>query len=139
MNKFEIEILSPQGVLFKGNLLAATFPTASGIITVLPGHASLVTKLINGEIVVSTSEEGLKKFSVTNGFIEIENNHVNVISEFATQSDKTNKEKVENAIKLAKAMKEKRKEFVDMSAIESELKRSVVELKSGLGLRRKKV
>jgi F-type H+-transporting ATPase subunit epsilon len=139
MNKFEIEILSPQGILFKGNLSAATFPTASGVITVLPGHASLVTKLINGEIVVSTTNEGLKKFSVTNGFIEIENNHVNVIAEFATQSDEANKQKVENAIKLAKAMKEKRKEFVGMSVIESELKKSVVELKSGLDLRRKKM
>ena len=138
MNKFEIEILSPQGVLFKGNLSSATFPTASGVITVLPGHANLVTKLINGEIVINNSD-GTKRFSVASGFIEIENNHVNVIAEFATQSDEANKQKIENAINLAKTMKEKRKEFVDMSAIESELKKSVVELKSGLGIKRKKM
>ncbi|MDR1418232.1 MAG: ATP synthase F1 subunit epsilon [Endomicrobium sp.] len=138
MNKFEIEILSPQGILFKGSLSSATFPTASGVITVLPGHANLATKLITGEIIVNASE-GVRKFSVTSGFIEIENNHINVIAEFATQSDEANKQKVENAIKLAKTMKEKRKEFVDMSVIESELKKSVVELKSGLGIRRKKI
>ena len=138
MNKFEIEILSPQGILFKGNLSSATFPTASGVITVLPGHANLVTKLINGEIVINNSD-GTKRFSVASGFIEIENNHVNVIAEFATQSDEANKQKIENAINLAKTMKEKRKEFVDMSAIESELKKSVVELKSGLGIKRKKM
>jgi F-type H+-transporting ATPase subunit epsilon len=138
MNKFEIEILSPQGILFKGSLSSATFPTADGVITVLSGHANLVTKLINGEIIVNISED-IKKFSVTSGFIEIVSNHVNVIAEFATQSDEANKQKVENAIKLARTMKEKRKEFVDMSVIESELKKSVVELKSGLGMRRKKV
>ncbi|MDR1522449.1 MAG: ATP synthase F1 subunit epsilon [Endomicrobium sp.] len=138
MNKFEIEILSPQGTLFKGLLSSATFPTASGIITVLPGHINLVTKLINGEIIINNSE-GTKKFSVASGFIEIENNHVNVIAEFATQSDETNKQKIEDAINLAKTMKEKRKEFVDMYVIESELKKSVVELKSGLGIKRKKI
>jgi F-type H+-transporting ATPase subunit epsilon len=138
MNKFEIEILSPQGILFKGNLSSVTFPTISGVITVLPGHTNLVTNLINGEIVINISGV-TKKFSVTSGFIEIENNHVNVIAEFATQSDESNKQKIENAIKLAKTMKEKRKEFVDMSIIESELKKSVVDLKSGLGIKRKKM
>lgn len=138
MSKFEIEVLSPQGILFKGDLLSATFPTASGMITVLPRHVNLATKLIAGEIVIR-DKEGIKKFSVTGGFIEVTGNQVNVISEFATQSDGSNKQKIEDAIKLAKAMKEKRKKFIDMSIIESDIKKSVVELKSGIGIRRKRV
>jgi F-type H+-transporting ATPase subunit epsilon len=136
MNKFEIEILSPQGIVFEGELMSASFPTASGIITVLSGHANLVTKLHSGEIVINSSN-GIKKITVSGGFIEIANNNVNVVAEFAAQSDETNKQKIQRAVELAKTMKNKRKEFVDMSVIESELKKSVVELKSGFGFRRK--
>ncbi|MCA6070874.1 MAG: ATP synthase F1 subunit epsilon [Endomicrobium sp.] len=138
MKKFEIEILSPQGVVFKGDIMSASFPTASGIITALPGHANLVTKLRNGEIVINSSS-GIKKITVSGGFIEITNNVINVVAEFAAQSDELNKQKIQQAVKLAKAMKSKRKEFIDMSAIESELKKSVVDLKSGLGIKRRKM
>ncbi|MCA6072490.1 MAG: ATP synthase F1 subunit epsilon [Endomicrobium sp.] len=138
MKKFEIEILSPQGVVFKGDLMSASFPTASGIITVLPGHANLVTKLRSGEILINSSS-GIKKITVSGGFIEITNNVVNVVAEFAAHSDESNKQKIQQAVKLAKAMKSKRKEFIDMSVIESELKKSVVDLKSCLGIKRRKI
>jgi F-type H+-transporting ATPase subunit epsilon len=138
MNKFGVEILSPQGVVFKGEASSASFPTICGIITVLPGHTDFVTKLYNGEIVIK-SLENVKKFAITGGFIEIANNNVNIITEFAVHSDVTNRQKIEQAIKLARDMKNKRKNFADLSsAIESELKKSVVELKSGLSLKRKK-
>lgn len=138
MKKFEIEILSPQGIVFKGDLVSASFPTASGIITVLPGHANLVTKLRSGEIIINSSN-GIKKITVSGGFVEITNNIVNVVAEFAAQSDESNRQKIRQAVKLAKTMKSKRKEFIDMSVIESELKKSVVDMKSGLGIKRRKV
>jgi F-type H+-transporting ATPase subunit epsilon len=136
MNKFEIEILSPQGLVFKGNIRSASFPTASGIITVLPGHEGLVTKLKHGEIMLD-SVNGLKKITVTGGFAEITNKNINVIAEFAVHSDTSNKNKIEQAVKLAKAMKEKRKNFIDMSVIETDLKKSIAELKSGISSKRR--
>ncbi|MDR3306329.1 MAG: ATP synthase F1 subunit epsilon [Endomicrobium sp.] len=136
MNNFKIEILSPQGLVFKGEIRSASFPTTSGIITVLPGHEGLVTKLTHGEIILD-SVNVVKKITVTGGFAEIINKNINVIAEFAAQSDKTNKHKIAQAVKLAKEMKEKRKDFVDMSVIETELKKSVAELKSGIGIKRK--
>ncbi|GHT42430.1 ATP synthase epsilon chain [Endomicrobiia bacterium] len=138
MNKFVIEILSPQGIIFKGELSSVSFPTTSGMITVLPGHANLVTKLRSGEIVI-TSSNAVKKIVVSGGFVEIANNNVNVVAEFAAHSDATNKQKVDQAIQLAKYMKAKRKEFVDISAIELRLKKSAADLKSGLGIKRRKI
>jgi F-type H+-transporting ATPase subunit epsilon len=138
MNKFVIEILSPQGIVFKGELLSASFPTTSGMITVLPMHANLVTKLRGGEIVI-TSSSGVKKIVVSGGFVEVANNNVNVVAEFAASLEATNKQKADQAIQLAKRMKAKRKEFIDMSAVESGLKKSVVDLKSGIGAKRRKM
>ncbi|MDR1926981.1 MAG: ATP synthase F1 subunit epsilon [Endomicrobium sp.] len=131
MSELEIEILSPQGTVFKGELSSVSFPTASGIITVMSGHANLVTKLRNGEIAIE-SQSGTKKIAVSGGFIEIANNHVNVVAEFAAQSDETNRQKIEMGVKLAKDIKDNRRKFIDMSITESELKKATVELKSKL-------
>ncbi|MDR3256592.1 MAG: ATP synthase F1 subunit epsilon [Endomicrobium sp.] len=136
MNKFNLEILSPEGIAFEGEITSVSFPTASGLITVLPGHTNLVTKLNNGEIIIENSV-GTKKIAVSGGFIEIAHNNVNVVAEFAAHTDKTSKQKIQQAIELAQNMKDKRKGFVDTSVIESQLKKTIVELKSGLGLKRK--
>jgi len=118
--------------------LSVSFPTVKGIITVLPGHTNLVTKLNSGEIVIKTLSS-IKKITVSGGFIEITNSGVNVVAEFAANSGNTSAEKIKQAIKLAEDMKNKRKDFVNMSGIESQLKKSTMELKSGLGLKRKKM
>jgi F-type H+-transporting ATPase subunit epsilon len=137
MNNFGIEILSPQGLIFKGDICSASFPTANGIITVLPGHERVVTNLKHGEIILKFSY-GIKKIVIAGGFAEIINKNINVIAEFAANSDEANKYRIEQAIKLAEEMKEKRKNFVDIkSTMETELKKFVAELKSRVDFKRK--
>jgi F-type H+-transporting ATPase subunit epsilon len=123
MSKLEIEILSPQGTIFKEKVLSISFPTLNGIITVLPGHTDLVTKLCDGEIIVKLITGFAKKITVSSGFIEIISNNVNVITEFAAHSNVTNKQKIDKAIKLARDIKKRRKEFMDISIVESQLKK----------------
>ena len=137
MNTFEIEILSPEGSAYKGLATSVTFPTASGMITVLAGHTSLVTKLIAGDILIETLSEK-KAIAVTGGFIEISENRVNVVSEFAMQSDESNRYKVEQAVKLAEEMKAKKKDIINLSSVENQLQKAVIGLKSNIGLKRKK-
>ncbi len=137
MNIFELEILSPEGRLFKGKVFSASFPTSTGIITVLPGHENLVTKLSHGDVVVS-SDKGTTKIVVSGGFIEISDHNVNVVAEFAAPSDEENRQKVKEAMVAAKEMKNKKRPSVDMSVIETQLKKSVFGLKSNLGIKRKK-
>lgn len=138
MSKFELEILSPEGSAFRGEILSVSFPTSAGIITVLPGHTNLVTKLKHGDILISFPQ-GRKKIAVTGGFAEISENHVNVVAEFAVPADEANKYKIEQAMKLAREMKEKKKNSLDMSVVESQLKKAVFELKSNVGVKRKKL
>ncbi|OEG69470.1 hypothetical protein ATZ36_09350 [Candidatus Endomicrobiellum trichonymphae] len=104
----------------------------------LSGHTNLVTKLNSGEIIIETTSD-TKKITVSGGFIEIINNNVNVVAEFAAHSDEISRQKIKQAIGHAKDMKSKRKEFVNIYVIESQLKKSAVDLKSGLGIKRKKI
>ncbi|MDR1952545.1 MAG: ATP synthase F1 subunit epsilon [Elusimicrobiota bacterium] len=138
MSEFDFEILSPQGSSFKGKSSTATFPTLSGFITVLPGHANLITVLTKGEINFQTPE-GEKKVSITGGFLEISDHRVNVVAEFAMPSDEASKEKIDEAIRIANELKQKRQSSVDVSVMEAHLKTQIEMLRSGgLKLRRKK-
>ena len=83
--------------------------------------------------------EGIKKITVTGGFAEISENHVNVVAEFAVPADEANKYKIEQAMKLAREMKKKKKNSVNMSIVESQLKKAVFELKLNVGVKRKKL
>ncbi|MCL2335568.1 MAG: ATP synthase F1 subunit epsilon [Endomicrobia bacterium] len=138
MSGMQLEILSPEGVSYKGEVSSIVFPTASGVIVVLPGHVNLVTKLKDGEIIIE-SAQGQKKITVSGGFAEILANRVSVVTEFAVPSDEANEYKIELAKKQAEEMKKKRKDFVDSAIMESELKRSVSELRSNMGVKRKKI
>jgi len=139
MNKFHIEILSPEGSAYNGEVESAVFPTAAGVITVLAGHANLVTKLSKGEIVIYNA--GVKrKITISGGFLEINKNKVNAVAEFAMNSDDANKQKIARAMSLAKDLKSKKAEAERMLEIETQLKKSITELQSGvdINIKRKK-
>ncbi|MDR2426294.1 MAG: ATP synthase F1 subunit epsilon [Endomicrobium sp.] len=138
MKKFELEILSPQGIAFKDEVLSVSLPTSSGIITVLPGHTNLVTKLKEGEIII-TYNSGEKRITVTDGFVEIFANSVNIVTDFAVPSDDENRYEIERAMKLAKDMKNRKQNTVDLAVVETQLKKAVYELKSNVGIRKKKI
>jgi F-type H+-transporting ATPase subunit epsilon len=140
MNAFTLEILSPEGSAFKGNVSSVSLPTFAGVITVLPGHTNLVTKLRQGEIIIDSGNSGgIKKITVTGGFAEIYSNTMNIVAEFAINSDEANKSKIAEAVKLAKEMKLRKKDAVDSAVIESQLKKAVYELKSNASVKRKKI
>lgn len=64
--------------LFQGEALSLTVATTEGVVTVLPKHAPFVANLKSGEVVVKT-EEGIQKFEITGGVLEVANDQVTVL------------------------------------------------------------
>ncbi|MBK6730147.1 MAG: F0F1 ATP synthase subunit epsilon [Bacteroidetes bacterium] len=75
-----VEILSPEKKLFAGEVISAQFPGTTGSFQVLKNHAAMIASIKQGNIVLKT-DSGVKTFSVTGGFVEVLNNHVNVLIE----------------------------------------------------------
>lgn len=127
-NTFFLEIISPEGTIFQADVDEVSLPTASGQITVLPHHTSLFTKLSEGEVEIK--KDGKSTSIVINGgFLEIKNNIVNVLSDYAIRAESIEIAKAEEKMRKAKEqMKEKegRREFV---LAEKDLKKSILELK----------
>lgn len=75
---FRLVIASVGETLFDGAAVSATFPGASGELTVLPKHEPLVTPLKKGTIVVRTTEES-KMFPIEDGVLECSGSRVVVL------------------------------------------------------------
>lgn len=135
-NSFFLEIISPEGTIFQDDVLEASVPTLKGQITILPHHTSLFTKLNEGEILIKT--EGKNTTIVINGgFLEIKNNSVQVLSDYAIRAESIEIAKAEERKRKAEETmkaKEGKKEFI---LAEKDLRKSILELKVAQKIRKK--
>jgi F-type H+-transporting ATPase subunit epsilon len=75
-----IEIISPEKIIYSGNVESVTLPGLSGSFTILDRHAPIISALDKG--VVSYRIAGKEEEVTTNGgFVEAKNNNVSVCIE----------------------------------------------------------
>ena len=73
MSLLNLEIISPNGVLFKGECYLATIPSIDGDLGIMHGHEAVIASLRAGKIDIFDSKESIiKSFEVTSGFAEME-------------------------------------------------------------------
>ena len=76
-----VEIISPDKVLFKGDLSAVQLPGIDGSFEILDHHAPLVSILKQGEIKLVDTKKKEKIISVNGGVIEVLENSVKILVE----------------------------------------------------------
>jgi F-type H+-transporting ATPase subunit epsilon len=64
--------------VFSGDALSVTLMTGSGEITVLPNHEPFVSSVKPGVVTIKTAE-GVEKFEISGGVLEISNDRVTVL------------------------------------------------------------
>jgi F-type H+-transporting ATPase subunit epsilon len=81
-DRFQLEVATPERLLVQEDVSSAELPGKDGYMGVLAGHAPLLGKLGAG---VLTYEQGgqQKVLAVDGGFIEIFENHVSVLADYA--------------------------------------------------------
>jgi F-type H+-transporting ATPase subunit epsilon len=73
MANLKLEIISPTGVLFKGECSIVTIPSAEGEMGVMYGHEAVIASLQEGKIqVFDASNAVVKTFDVKSGFAEMQ-------------------------------------------------------------------
>ena len=77
----ELEIISPSGVLFKGETNYVSFPGTAGSFDVLPHHAPMIAALEVGVIRYQTNEKKEQEIKIQSGFVEIKGDILSVCIE----------------------------------------------------------
>lgn len=135
MSKIQLKIVTPERVVFEDGVDSVTVMTETGEITVLPGHAGLVTNMRAGELRARKGSEEMLLVAST-GFLEVrDGSHVVVLADTAERAEELELEKIEAARERARQLLTETRHADDASyahaaaALDRELARYKVAMK----------
>jgi F-type H+-transporting ATPase subunit epsilon len=79
-----ISVISPEKVLFEGQVASVVAPAFDGEVGILPQHAPMMTLLGKGELRLGDGGSA-GKFQIEGGFLQVLNDSVRVVTESARE------------------------------------------------------
>jgi len=76
-----LDILTPEKLLFEGEIKSVKLPGTNGEFEILNNHAPIISTLSKGEICVTNSNNEREKFNINGGVIEMQNNKIIVLAD----------------------------------------------------------
>lgn len=101
----KFEVVTPERIVLKQQILQVTVPTEDGEITVLPEHIPLMSILKPGVIEMKLADGELEVMSVSGGFIEIMRDKIVILADTAERADELDEARIEEARARAEARK----------------------------------
>ena len=98
MNKFELTIISAERKVFDGEVENVLVPGMIGDFLVLSNHAPCISSIRPGFLEFSEGTSQKKRYFVSGGIIEVINNVVSVLVDYAIAGDKVVKEDISTLI-----------------------------------------
>ncbi|MBM1173176.1 F0F1 ATP synthase subunit epsilon [Microvirga arabica] len=98
MATFNFELVSPERVLFSGDVDAVVLPATEGDMTVLAGHAPTMTALKTGFLVITNTPGNGRRILVRGGFADINQNGLTVLAERALPAEELTQEILDHEI-----------------------------------------
>lgn len=100
------ELISPERVLFSGEVRAVMLPATEGDMTVMPGHVSTMVMLDPGVIVVTDVQGHGHRAFVRGGFVEITGDSVTVLTERALPPEELTRDRLDEEILRLETIRE---------------------------------
>ena len=95
-NNFKLEIISPEKIIFSGDVPMVTLPSYEGNMTILKNHISIITFLRPGIIRVQKKEGDFEDFFTQDGTVEYFNNNLVILSASVLHKKYLSKDFVDN-------------------------------------------
>jgi F-type H+-transporting ATPase subunit epsilon len=83
MPTFSFELVSPERILFSGDVDAVVLPASEGDMTVMPGHAPMMTALKTGFLIITDRPGNGRRILVRGGFADVNQRGLTVLAERA--------------------------------------------------------
>ena len=100
-SKFHVEVLTPEGQVFDGEVEMVSTRTVTGSIGVLANHAPLMGILEPTELRLYQSDSDVVKFAQGEGYLQVVDNRALVLVEEAIKPDDLDKGDIESRLKDA--------------------------------------
>ncbi len=124
-----LQIVTPERVLFEEPDVASVTITASqGEMTILPGHAALMTELRPGPLVFRKGSDEVD-VALAGGFLEVREDKVVVLADSAERSDELDQARAEESRRRAQDQLATREGEVDIAQAMAALDRAQARLR----------
>jgi len=128
MATLKLEIITPEGKTFEGDVDQVHLPGAEGEMDVLPQHQVEVAELAAGELRI-TQKGQVEVIAIGEGFAEITGDSVAVLTDGAVNEKEIDEQVVEVAIKRAEELlKSNTLEGEELEATQASLARSLAQI-----------
>ncbi|SFP70612.1 ATP synthase F1 subunit epsilon [Hydrogenimonas thermophila] len=107
MDTMKLEIVTPHGPIFSGDVKSATFPGIEGEFGVLPSHASLVTLLDAGVIEIEKKDGKVESIVIDSGYVKVDEQKTLVVVEGAVAIQGDTESEIAKSIAEAKELVKK--------------------------------
>jgi F-type H+-transporting ATPase subunit epsilon len=128
MSTLKLEIVTPEGQIFSGDVDSVLLPGAEGDMGILPHHEMLVTELAAGELQIVQKGQ-TQILAIGEGFAEITGESVAVITDGAVNERDIDEKIAETAVKRAEELlKSNTLEGEELEATQAALARSLAQI-----------
>ena len=76
-----LDILTPEKLLFQGEVKSIKLPGTNGEFEILNNHAPIISTLSKGDIYIIDTENKKENFSINGGVIEMQKNKIIVLAD----------------------------------------------------------
>ncbi len=104
MTTFPFELVSPERIVYSGDVTAVVLPGENGEMTVMAGHEPLMVILKAGFLVVAEKEGKGRRMLISSGFADINEKGMTVLAERAHNNEEISAELLENEIAHAETV-----------------------------------
>jgi F-type H+-transporting ATPase subunit epsilon len=101
MATMEVEVVTPERVIYSGESTMVVTRTLSGEVAFLPHHAPFLGALVENHTRVYVEGERVEDIAVLGGFVEVSNNRVTILAERAELAEEIDVEHVRRALEDA--------------------------------------
>jgi F-type H+-transporting ATPase subunit epsilon len=122
MATMRIDVVSAEESIYSGEAEFVVLPGAAGELGIYPRHAPLITQINAGTVRIKVpGKEQEEMVFVQGGFLEVQPDHINVLSDTAIRATDLDEAKVLEAKRIAEEALRARTEKQDIANVEAEL------------------
>ena len=135
MSTIKVDVVSAEQSLFSGEAKFVDLPGESGELGVLHCHTPLITRVRPGTVKIVMADDSEETIFVAGGLLEIQPNHVTVLSDTAIRAADLDEAKAEQARRQAEETLRNAKDSVDIAVVQAELEMLAAQVQAARRLR----
>lgn len=128
MAELILKIVTPEEEVLSEEVDQVNMSTTQGELGILPHHASLMARLVPGELRIKKGGK-ISHFAIGTGFLQVENNLLTIMTDLAENADEIDEKAVEGAKKRAEEALEQKLGDEEYAETLASLEKSLAQLK----------